>query len=187
MPKHVNPEERRALIENAVIAIATESGFAAVTMRAVALRIGTSTTAITHYVGSREELLRGAIRREIELGQAVAAAAVSGLSSSDALRAYIEWAVLSRDENSHRLWLALVVGATTDPMLRTELDRFNSWWNKQIQIWIESLRPVDPNTAIDMINVLVDGLIVTAFDAGKPWSSDRRTKLLDTVLSSLGL
>lgn len=187
MPRHVNSADRRALIEDAVIAIATGSGFAAVTIRAVALHIGTSTSAVTHYVENREELLRDAIQREIARGQAEAEAAVVGLDSAAALRAFIEWAVLGRDETDHRLWLALVVGAANDPVLRAELDRFNQWWSGRLQTWIEGVRPADSGVTADLLNVLVDGLIVTAFDAGQPWPPDRRAKLLDTVWRSLGI
>lgn len=186
MPRQVNPADRLALIHDAVIALAVEYGFAAVTIRAVAQRIGASTTAVTHYVSSREELLREAIRREIGLHQANAPSVTAGLERADSLRAFIEWAVLDRDEHSHRLWLALVLGAASDPVLRAELDRFNAWWIEQIQQRIDRLRPANPEMLVDLLNVVVDGLIVTAFDAGKPWPQERRARLLDAVWRTIG-
>lgn len=187
MPRHVNAADRLALIHDAVIAITLESGFAAVTIRAVAQRIGTSTSAVTHYVESRDELLRSVVRQEIARQQAAATSVISGLEGRAALRAFIEWAVVSRDEHSQRLWLGLVLGAATDPVLRAELDRFNTWWMVQIQRQIVDIGPPQPELAVDLLNILVDGLIVTAFDAGQPWPAGRRTRLLDAIWSATRL
>lgn len=187
MPRHVNATDRLVLIHDAVIAISLESGFAAVTIRAVAQRIGTSTSAVTHYVENRDELLRGTVRQEIARQQAAAASAIVGLKGRTALRAFIEWAVVHRDKRSHRLWLALVFGAATDPVLRAELDRFNAWWTEQIQNQIAEIGPSHPELAVDLLNILVDGLIVTAFDAGQPWPVGRRTRLLDAIWAATRL
>lgn len=187
MPRQVNPADRLQLIHEAVIAIAVESGFAAVTIRAVAQRIGASTSAVTHYVSSREVLLGNSVRQELARQQAAAENAIAGLEDAAALRAFIEWAVLDRDEPTHRLWLSLVLGAATDPVLRAELDRFNAWWHGQIQGRIDHIRPADSEVLVDLLNVLVDGLIVTAFDAGRPWQHDRRARMLDAVWRSIKL
>ncbi len=187
MPRQVNHEARRTRIEDAVISIATESGFAAVTIRAVANHIGASTSAVTHYVDNREALLRNAIRKELDIRQKDAETAIIGLDDSAALRALIEWAVLGSDEQTHRRWLALVLGAVTEPVLRAELDRFNDWWDEQMYQRIARVRPADPLVAADLLNVLVDGLIVTGFDAGHLWPSGRRARLLDTVWRALDL
>ena len=187
MPRQVNPADRLTLIHDAVIAIAVESGFAAVTIRAVAQQIDASTSAVTHYVKSREELLSNAIRQEIARHQATAENAIAGLEDAAALRTFIEWAVLDRDEQTHRLWLALVLGAATDPVLRVELARFNAWWLRQIQGRIDNIRPANPEVVVDLLNVIVDGLIVTAFDAGKPWHHDRRARMLNAVWQAIGL
>jgi AcrR family transcriptional regulator len=185
MPRYVNTADRLALIHDAVMAITLESGFSAVTIRAVAQRIGASTSAVTHYVASRDDLLRDAVRQEIARQQATAEHAVAGLEGQAALRAFIEWAVLHRDERTQRLWLALVLGAATDTVLRTELDRFNAWWMDQIRRWIVEIAPPEPELTVDLLNVLVDGLVVTAFDAGQPWPVDRRARLLDAIWETI--
>ncbi len=187
MPRHVNAADRIALIHDAVVAIALESGFAAVTVRAVAQRIGASTSAVTHYVESRDDLLRSVVRQEIARHQAAAESALAGLKDRAALRVFIEWAVLHRDERTHRLWLALVLGAATDPALRAELDRFNAWWMVEIHRQIDDIDPPQPELVVDLLNTLVDGLIVTAFDAGQPWPTERRARLLDAIWAAASL
>ncbi|AJD49811.1 TetR family transcriptional regulator [Isoalcanivorax pacificus W11-5] len=187
MPRQVDHHNRRELIERAVLDIATECGFAAVTIRAVADHIGASTSAVTHYVGGREELLRNAVRREIDKRRQEGVQAMQGLDDRAALRALIEWAVLGPDARTHQLWLALVLGAATDPALRAELDRFNEWWSAQLRDRVARVCPDDPVGAADVLDVFVDGLILTGFDAGQPWPMERRARLLQTVWRALGL
>ncbi|MBE1877608.1 TetR/AcrR family transcriptional regulator [Myceligenerans pegani] len=187
MPRHVDHENRRALIEDAVIAIAVESGFAAVTIRAVARHIGASTSAVTHYMGGREVLLRSTVRRETDRRRRDAEEAVRDLGAQEALRTFVEEALLRPDEHTHRFWLAMVLGAASDPVLRAELDRFNDWWDQQLRGHVERVRPTDPDLAADLIDVFVDGLIVTGFDSGRPWPPERRAQLLDALWRALGL
>ena len=70
--------------------------------------------------------------------------------------------------------------------MREELDRFNAWWSQQIQRRVNGLRPAEPELLVDLLNVVVDGLIVTAFDAGQPWAQGRRARLLKAVWRALG-
>ena len=166
--------------------IAAECGFAAVTIRAVAERIGASTSAVTHYVGGREELLRNAVRRQADKRRQEAVQAMQGLEDRAALRALVEWAVLGPDESTHQLWLALVLGAATDQALRAELDRFNEWWSAQLRDRAARIWPDDPVGAADLLDVFVDGLILTGFDAGQPWPAERRAGLLESLWRALG-
>lgn len=75
-------------------------------------------TALTHCVASRAELLRKAIRNEVDCRCNDAEAALAGLEDVVALRALVEWAVLGTDQLFHRRWRALVVGVETEPVLR---------------------------------------------------------------------
>ncbi|MGW4286954.1 TetR/AcrR family transcriptional regulator [Streptomyces sp. NPDC004673] len=187
MPRQVNHSDRLASIEDAVVALAAEAGFDAVTIRAVAKRVGSSTSVVTHYVGSREELLQNAIRGELDRRRAEADATTAGLADAAALRALVEWAVLRPSERTHRFWLALVLGAGSQPMLRAELDRFNEWWGARVHTLATGARLPDPATAADLISLFVDGIVVAGFDAGEPWDADRRVRLLAAIWEKLGL
>ncbi|TCJ97181.1 hypothetical protein DFR71_3217 [Nocardia alba] len=45
----------------------------------------------------------------------------------------------------------------------------------------------DTDQAADLINVVVDGLIIGAFDNGHPWPPRRRQRILATAWSALGV
>ncbi|MEU2235818.1 TetR/AcrR family transcriptional regulator [Streptomyces vietnamensis] len=185
MPRQIDQAARLAAIEDAVVSIAADAGFEAVTIRAVAKRVGASTSVVTHYVGSREELLCNAVRRELDSRRAEADAAARALDGQAALRAVVEWAVLSPTERSHRFWLALVLNAAGQPTLRGELNRFNQWWNQRIEQLLHEAGSADPAKEADLVSLFVDGIVVSGFDAGQPWTPERRTKLLDAVWATL--
>lgn len=183
MPRSVDSAARIDALAAAVADIAAESGFTAVTIRAVAHRIGASTSAVTHYASSRDDLLRGTVSREIDRRTAAAEHAIGSATGRAGLRALLEWAVLAPGERGHRLWLALVLAAPVEPVLRAELDRFNTWWDARVR---EFLADEGGAGAADLIAVVVDGLVITGFDDGTPWSIGRRTAVLDALWRELG-
>lgn len=189
MPRTVDRPERLSAISDAVVTIATEHGFAAVTIRTVAERIGASTSLVTHYVGHRDDILRSAVRRVVEARCREADRVVGGTAGPDALRALVEWAVLASDDDHgiHRFWLALVVGSAGEPALREELDVFNSWWDTRLRQALAAAEIADTDQAADLINVVVDGLIIGAFDNGHPWPPHRRQCILTATWSALGV
>lgn len=187
MPRSVDHDARRSAIDNAVIAIASESGFAAVTVRAVSLHIGSSTSVVTHYVKSRNDMLRNAVRSEVDARITDADAAIGSREGSAGLRALLEWAVLGPVTRGHRFWLAAVLGSATQPLVRAELDRFNTWWATRVRGLLSQTAVDDPDLAADTLNVLVDGLVVNSFYEGSPWVVKRRAALLDSIWNALGL
>ncbi|WP_454198737.1 TetR/AcrR family transcriptional regulator [Nocardia sp. Marseille-Q1738] len=187
MPRRVDHAARLAAVGDAVLSIAIVDGFGAVTIRAVAERIGASTSAVTHYVGGREDMLRDAVRREVDARRAEAETVVGAERGAAALRALIEWAVQTPEERTHRFWLALVIGARSEPVLRTELDAFNDWWDARVRSLLSSLGIADAGTAADLLDVVVDGLVLAGFDEGRPWSVARRERVLAAVWQVLGI
>lgn len=177
------------MVRDAVATIAATQGFREVTIRRVADAAGASTSVVTHYVRSRDELVRSTVRREIETRQGQADAAVAGLRGAAGLRALAEWAVLGPGEQSHRLWLAVVVGAQSESVLRAELDAFNAWWSDLVQGLVRELDPppADPAGLVDALDVIVDGLVLNGFEASDPWSPRRRRTVLEALLTPLGV
>lgn len=195
MPRAVDRDERLDLISDAVASVASQRGFDQVTIRAVAEHAGASTSVVTHYVASRDELLRLAVRRLVARRRADVTRVVDvaddggAAGGAAALRAVAEWAVLGAPEPDHRLWLALVTGAQRDAVLRDELDAFNDWWDGLLRDLARrtTADPDEVGRMVDAIDVIVDGLIVTGFDAGRAWSSRRRGDVLTLLLAALGL
>ncbi|MGW6422101.1 TetR/AcrR family transcriptional regulator [Nocardia sp. NPDC055053] len=189
MPRQVDTAARLAAIGDAVLSLAVDEGFGAVTIRAVADRIGASTSVVTHYVGGRDTMLRTAIRRQIDLRRVEGEAVLDGQGTTGAaaLRALIEWAVLTPDERTHRVWLTLVLGSHAEPVLRAELDLFNDWWDGRVRRLLADagIAETDIEAVCDVLDVVVDGLVVTGFDEGRPWSTARRERALTALWATL--
>lgn len=183
MPRSVDPDARRAAIADAVERIAAREGFAAVTVRAVATHLGASTSAVTHYVRSRDELIGLAVERVVTARREQVEAAVAGLPPGPALRALLEWVVAGPGEAAHRFWLAMVTGAQEDAVLRAELDGFNAWWDGVVGRLVAGA----PEAAVlaDAVDVVVDGLVVAGFEGVAPWPPQRRRAVIDAVLGPL--
>lgn len=171
MPRSVDHGTRRDEVCDAVVTLAADRGFAGVTVRAVAAVMGSSTSVVTHYVATRDELLRAAVRREVGPRRQQLLAAVDGLTGVEALRALVDWAVAGDGRRAHRFWLALVVGATTEPVLREELDAFDDWWDGLVARLVRDDPGLQDRVPVVVagVGVLVDGLVLAASgDRGLP-------------------
>lgn len=94
------PERSRTQITAAALALADAEGLAAVSMRALAQRLGTGPASLYRYVGSRDELLdlmADAVAGELDL---------SGATGGDWLDALVGLALQSRDAHVRHPWLA---------------------------------------------------------------------------------
>ncbi|MFI1258254.1 hypothetical protein ACH4U6_31335 [Streptomyces netropsis] len=179
MPRQVDHAARRRDIGAAVLKIAAERGFREATIRAVAAAVGASTSQVTHYVSGRNEMIRIAVRHEIEARQAQITELLA--DSERPLRALVEWAVLDASPDAQRIWLAIVLGARTEPVVRAELEVFNHWWDAVVR------RLVGNAGDADVVDVLVDGLVLVGFEAPEDWPRERRLRVVDAVLAPLGV
>ncbi|WP_216206211.1 TetR/AcrR family transcriptional regulator [Amycolatopsis aidingensis] len=186
MPRQIDHAARREAVSDAVLAIAADHGFTAVTIRAVAERVGASTSVVTHYVAGRDELLRRAVRREIATRKAQAETAVAGLSGASGVRTLVRWAVAELDDQVRRFWLALLT-TPSEPVLRTELDEFNAWWDALVRGFVAESGVPDPDVVADTLDVVVDGMIIARFEEPGPVDTSRRDRVLDRVWTALGL
>lgn len=191
MPRQVDATGRRDAIAAATMAVVRQEGFAAVTVRRVADQLGTSTTAVTHYLRSRDDLVRLAVGGLLAQRRADAERAVAGADHDGALRSLIEWATSDVTVADQRVWLDLVSGGHTDPVLRELLDEFNAWWDTMLARmaarWVKDrCGDLSARQLADVVAVIVDGTIVAAFE-GQPWSSTRVARTRDLLLAPLGL
>lgn len=186
MPRFVDHEARRDELCDIVVELASRYGFAAVTIRAIAAASKSSTSSITHYVSSRDELITLAVHREIAREQARIGAARRG-EGIEALHAIASAAVLGTTERERRLWMAIVIGSTYDPILERELVAFNAWWDAIAAELLGQAR-LSPEAAArfaDLLDVVVAGLITTAFESPRHWTPERRMRTLDALLAAI--
>ncbi|WP_306362822.1 hypothetical protein [Nocardia sp. CC227C] len=72
-------------------------------------------------------------------------------------------------------------------MVRAELDAFNQWWSARPRTLVRQAGIAAPRAAVDLIDVMVDGLVLSGFDEGTPWPAARRRRVLAGLWRSLGI
>jgi len=166
VPVKVEPEERQAHISRAVVDIASARGFDAVTIRAVASELGSSTTAITHYLPTRAELLRLAVRDELLRFEQGRLLAIGGRTGFDALRKVVAYTVLDSPSRPRRFWMQVVIGAQRDAILRSELTRFNEEWDTTIRSLLteEGIADEAIDGIADQLDTVISGSVMLAFE-----------------------
>lgn len=174
MPARVDRESRRRDVAEAVWRVLENSGFAGLSMRSVAAEMGATTGLVTHWFGTKEELLDHALqllheRTDASLGEHVA------------LRDRLLAVLPATDEGRElsRIWVGFWGLALVDGGLSArEAARYERWRD-----W---LRPHLPSeTAVDLVTSSVHGLVVqTLFDPER-FPVPRLEELLDALLGAV--
>ncbi len=117
MPIAVDSSQRLDDIAVATLAVAADSGPSAVTVRAVAAELGGSTTLVTNYVASRNDLLANAIRYvQRQWRSEQGAVADRYRDPVERLRAVMTWFTGTDpdDPPARRIWLNVVAHVGED-------------------------------------------------------------------------
>jgi len=179
VPVKVEPEERQADISRAVVDLASARGFDAVTIRAVARELGSSTTAITHYLPTRAELLRLAVRDELLRFEQGRLLAIGDRTGFDALRRVVAYTVFDSPSRPRRFWMQVVIGAQRDPILQSELTRFNEEWDTTIRSLLteEGIADEAIDAIADQLDTVISGSVMLAFETESRTLAARRRGL----------
>jgi len=157
-------------------------GVKEVTVRKVAEELGRSTTVITHYFPTREDLLDAALTQSFAHSKEQALLFMQG--SQDEFWAFLDWSISAEHR---KVWLQLVAAylAGLDPHVSKQIDEFVAWWDDQLLKLLKT-RGIPGQASqelCDVIGVVVEGILL---------SSDRELasgmtseKLLRTVISPL--
>ena len=119
MPRVVDHDERRRELSAAAFALVRDRGLAAVSVRAVARRAGTSPGALRHYFPSQAELLHAVMAHVVERAtERVRAVPASGDPVALALARLRELLPLDAQRAAEAdVWLAFTAAAAVEPGL----------------------------------------------------------------------
>ncbi len=183
VPLKVEPEERQADVSRAVVDIASARGFEDVTIRSIARELGTSTTAITHYFLTREQLIRRAVSDELSRFEQGRLRAIDGLTGFDALRTVIAYTVFDSPSRPRHFWMQVIIGAQRDPILRSELTKFNEKWEAAIRALLveEGIPEAAIDCIADQLDTVISGSVMLAFETESHTVAARRRGLESLV------
>jgi AcrR family transcriptional regulator len=165
MTVRMDPEERRARIVDATLAVMLRKGIAATTVRDVAEEMGTSPGLLHHYFGSMDELLATAFEQAAAQDLDSTRRALTTLDDPvEQLRAFFATYTRAEQDWSFQLWLDAWAEASRRPALQATSQRLNVAWQQLLVEVIEAGLAVDAFTCADpegagwRILSLLDGL-----------------------------
>lgn len=190
MPRHVNHDNRRAEILQATLAVLAEKGPRGVTFRAVAARMGGSSTLVTHYFASRQALL-DALAAAVADWPAELAELEQGVEDpGERLRLFLHWMVPADEEGLVTERGRVNLNAEHDARVRTQ--HLFDTWDKHVR---EHLRrhlkglvpPHQVEATVDLLRSITNGITLSAVEHPGEWPGDRQFAVIDDALARLGL
>ncbi|WP_338703029.1 TetR/AcrR family transcriptional regulator [Streptomyces sp. Q6] len=186
MPIEVDAAQRLDEIAAATIDVARERGVRAVTIRAVAEKLGGSTAMVTNYVRSRADLMVNALRRaEREWGREVERM-LDGVPAPERLPALARWMCTTADDDEvmRRLLMEIVgAGSGSGSEMRQVRTVARAQHAELVEVVTEAGTPA-PELAADLLHLLFRGYWLSTLEDPDGWSAERGTR---TVLAAVEL
>jgi AcrR family transcriptional regulator len=146
-------------VQEATLKVIADEGVNAVTIRRVAKELNRSTTVITHYYASRDELLRESISSILIERRKDAKAVIA--QAKDPLWDFLEWSI----QNAHQeVWHALLASscAGLEQVVVHLVKDFEDWWTQSLENLLRGRTKKERSIAeaTDIIAVVVEGLLL---------------------------
>jgi AcrR family transcriptional regulator len=191
MPRHIDREQRRRDILRATSQLLAEQGISGLTLRAVAGRLGGSTTLITHYFSTQAELLDGLAYSMLDEWEAELAELESGAGSpEERLRVLLNWLV-PQDETGieeERARIVLlgerILGGETQYVFKSWDTRMRELIRRHLE---EVVAPEVLDLRVDVVRTMTNGLTLSILEHPDSWDSGRIGAVIDCVLTDMGL
>lgn len=191
MPRYVDHEARRRQIVEATCQVVAEEGLPGLSFRAVAARLGGSTTVVTHYFASQRELVEGCVASLVEMW----AKELRDLEQSTAdprERLMLLAESLVPTDEVGRIQERARINLLAGQILGSELGRLSEVWETNVREALSShLRAIDPELdtklMVDLLRVLTNGLSLSAIEHPERWPADDMLATLHAAIEGLGL
>lgn len=191
MPRYVDHDERRRQIVEATNRVVSEEGLRGLTFRAVAERLGGSTTLVTHYFASQEELLHGLATSLTESWTAeLEELEVESDDPFERLMILLEWLIPIDDEG--RMQERARINLLAERILGAEMRfMFDTWEDRMRDFIREHLRDLVPDDElelrVDTLRVVTNGLTLSAIEHPERWPAERMLEVLRRLVADIGL
>ena len=190
MPRHVDQRQRRREIVDATRRVLAERGARGLTFRAVAEEMGGSSTLITHYFGSRQDLVNGLVEAFAEWPGQLASLEAGVDDPRERLRLFMRWLVPSnpRGLTEERARINML----GDPDAGINAERmFNDAETRMRELIAQHLEglvaPEELPVTVDLIRSATNGVTLSTVEHPDEWSKERQFAVIDQLLALLGL
>jgi AcrR family transcriptional regulator len=185
MPIDVDVDRRLTEIARATLAVVAERGADGVTLRAVAQRMGGSTTVVTNYLPTRGALLLNAIEHGIKEWEDDLQGELDGAAPADRFAALARWAATTRGDDVilRQLFFEVLGKSGSNPSLRTALSEDSTRQHHELSEAAAEAGAADPQFAADVVYLALRGFYLTCLENPDVWTSERVAPVIDKLLS----
>jgi AcrR family transcriptional regulator len=194
MPVTVDHEVRRREVAEAVWRVLAGTGFAGLSLRAVAKEMGATTGLLTHYFGSKRELVAHALEVVHERTAPRMREAETHQPGMDGLRARLRAVLVDDDEATvlSKVWVGFWDLALADAELGlAEAARYERWRERLRPMVDEAIADGelgagrDRETVVDVLTSFTHGMVVQALFDPERFPAARQYAVLDELLGAL--
>lgn len=187
MPIEVDITQRLATIADATLDIVATSGIDGVSIRAVAKRIGGSTTLVTNYLPTREALLRNAVEHATRAWDEEEAQFAGDLPEKERLAAMARWACTTtgNDEVLRRLFMEILGRSGQESETLQVLSTDARRGREQLVRAAALAGAADVEFTADIMHLVLRGFYVSSLEDPERWNSESVTPLIDRLVRLL--
>lgn len=191
MPRQVDHEARRRAIIEATIEVIGESGMDGLSFRSVADRLGGSTTVVTHYYPTMNDLVDDIAVRLVNSWDEELASHEAGLENPfERLWALLSW-LLPHTKNGRyeeRARIALLADELTGNQHRAQFEaheqRIRGYLREHVACLVAE---GDVERIVELLRVVANGIVLSSCEHPARWRRGRQLAVMRLVLSGLGL
>jgi AcrR family transcriptional regulator len=190
MPRHVDHDDRRRQIIAATLEVLAEQGPSGLSFRTVARYMGGSSTLVTHYFRTRQELLDALVEDITDWPRELEELEAGAEDPRERLRVFLRW-LLPEDERGLREETARInLIGERDTRLRT--DHIFTAWDTNVRALItRHLNGLVPKkrvpAVVDVLRSTTNGITLSVVEHPDEWPVKRQYAVLDEVLHALDL
>ncbi|MBB2911016.1 AcrR family transcriptional regulator [Streptosporangium becharense] len=188
MPVEIDINQRLATIADATLEIVAADGIDGVTIRAVARRIGGSTTLVTNYLPTREALLRNAVEHAIRSWAKEAEQSVEEVADRERrLSAMTRWAcsTTGNDQVLRRLFMEILgrAGPESEALQVLREDARHS--RDLLAAAARDAGAADAAFTADVLHLVLRGFYVSSLEDPERWDGERAAPLIERLVRLL--
>jgi AcrR family transcriptional regulator len=191
MPRFVDHEVRKRDIVRATLEVLAESGTGGLSFRAVAARLGGSTTLVTHYFPNQDVLLAEVASHSLVLwGEEIDALDRQGKTPTERLQNLLVWLmpVTPLGLMQERARINLLSSELLGEGHRTALEEWDVRIRSVLRNHLEELVPLDQvDRTVELLRVTISGVVLTVVEHPGLWPVERQLAILEHLMQLLSI
>lgn len=191
MPRFVDHDVRKRDIVRATLEVLAESGTGGLSFRAVAARLGGSTTLVTHYFPNQDVLLAEVASHSLVLwGEEIDALDRQGKTPTERLQNLLVWLmpVTPLGLMQERARINLLSSELLGEGHRTALEEWDVRIRSVLRSHVEELVPPDQvDRTVELLRVTISGVVLTVVEHPGLWPVERQLGVLEHLMQLLSI